>query len=121
MTSANWTEAEKHCRRGGGHLASVTSEATNDFILSELGKRKNTMLWIGGTNKGEQSAWNWTDCSRWEFTDWEQGQPSNKKRHDCLRYNRKVRGTNKPEWSDWFCDHKLKFVCTQKLCPGEIC
>ena len=120
MNSANWTEAENYCRSGGGHLASVTSNATNEFILSELSKRDNSRLWIGGTDKGEQGVWNWTDCSPWEFTYWQENQPSNHKRQDCIRYSRKATSTSKPKWNDWLCDHKYKFVCTQKLCPGDI-
>ena len=120
MTEVNWTQAENHCRKGGGHLASVTSEAINEFILSELIKRSNRMLWIGGTDKGEQGSWNWTDCSPWEFTYWQENQPSNHERQDCIRYSKTSKSTGKPKWNDWYCDQKQKFVCTQKLCPGDI-
>ena len=73
--SANWTAAENHCKKGGGHLASVKCNDTNHFILSELGKRRNTRLWIGGTDRGQQGAWMWTDQSGWDFQYWARNQP----------------------------------------------
>ena len=121
MEAANWTHAEDFCRSGGGHLASVTSDAINEFILGELSKRKNTMLWIGGTDKEEPGSWKWTDCSPWEFTYWQKNQPSDHEKQDCLRYSKTAVSTSKPMWNDWLCSHKHKFVCSQKLCPGDIC
>ena len=121
MMEANWTQAEDYCRSGGGHLASVNSNATNEFILRELNKRSNSQLWIGGTDKGEQGSWNWTDCSPWDFEYWAEKQPSHHKRDDCVRYSKKITKGSTPKWNDWKCDHKHCFLCSQKLCLGEIC
>ena len=117
MMEANWTQAEDYCRSGGGHLASVTSNATNEFILRELNKRGNTMLWIGGTDKGEQGVWN---CSPWDFEYWAEKQPSQHSKDDCVRYSKKITKGSTPKWNDWRCDHKHCFVCSQKLCPGDF-
>ena len=32
----SWHEAEEYCRKQGGHLASITSKATNDKISAEF-------------------------------------------------------------------------------------
>ena len=119
---ASWTHADQYCssRSGGGHLASVTSNATNEFILSEISKRDITRLWIGGTSKREEGAWNWTDCSPWEFTYWQEGQPSNHRGQHCLGYSKSRNRKGKPKWNDWQCNLQQKFVCSQKLCPGDI-
>ena len=37
----NWTEAEDFCKEKGAHLASVTSNATNDYVLEGKDKRVN--------------------------------------------------------------------------------
>ena len=117
-TALNWTDAEDFCRSGGGHLASVTSEATNEFVLSELERRRNSMLWIGGTAKGMKGGWKWTDCTPMVFTYWQKNQPSNHEGQDCLRYSRTAERRSKPKWNDLICSLKQKFVCSQKLCPG---
>ena len=121
METANWTHAEDFCRSGGGHLASVTSDAINEFILNELSKRRNTMLWIGASDKREQGAWKWTDCSPWDFEYWADYQPSHHKNDDCVRYSKTRRLESEPKWNDWKCDHRNRFVCSQKLCQGDIC
>ena len=116
---SNWTCAEEYCRSGGAHLASVTSDATNEFILSELSKKGCTTLWIGGTDKGEKGSWRWTDCSPWEFTYWQRDQPSDHEGQDCLRYSSTaVLGTGNLKWNDWTCSDKYHFLCSQKLCAG---
>ena len=119
MMPSNWTCAEEYCRSGGAHLASVTSDATNEFILSELSKKGCTTLWIGGTDKGEKGSWRWTDCSPWEFTYWQRDQPSDHEGQDCLRYSSTtVLGPSKFKWNDWTCSDKYHFLCSQKLCAG---
>ena len=86
----------------------VTSNTTNEFILGELSKRRNTQLWIGGTDKGQQGYWMWTDQIRWDYEYWAKNQPSNTKHDDCLRYSRTLVHTSESElkWNDWRCGHK---------------
>ena len=55
-----WDEAEQFCKeKGGGHLASVTSKATNDYIAAEL-KLRDHELWIGGSDKKSEGTWTWS-------------------------------------------------------------
>ena len=119
-TALNWNDAEDFCRKEGGHLASVTSETTNEFVLSELNGRGNSMLWIGGTSNGTKGAWTWTeDCTPMKFTYWQENQPSNHEGQDCLRYSgTTVLGPSKLKWNDWTCSDKYHFLCSQKLCAG---
>ena len=43
-----WDDAGQTCRREGGYLASVTSNAINDYILKEGAiKRISDSIWIG--------------------------------------------------------------------------
>ena len=81
----SWDAAEEFCQKEGGHLASVTSESTNDYISKE----KSRHLWIGGSDKENEGTWKWTDGSAWNFTKWNKGQPSNgsdEDDEDCLQY-----------------------------------
>ena len=115
ITKANWAKAEKHCNYCKGHLASVTSEATNEFIVSEIKKQNTAMLWIGGSDKEEQGNWKWTDQSPWSFDNWAGNQTS--QGGNCLCYN----GTTiTPKWNPSKCDQNFKFSCSVKLCEGNV-
>jgi hypothetical protein len=52
----NWTSAEDFCQREGGHLASVLSTATFDFVLEGMKNRTGLdsqyghQVWLGGNN-----------------------------------------------------------------------
>ena len=72
-----WTEAEEFCSEQGGHLASVISNATNEYILRKIesmpwniGNPYQRQLWIGGFDNEKAGEWEWTDSSPWKFTNW---------------------------------------------------
>ena len=104
--SKSWFEADQDCRNKGAHLASVTSDATNDYILRRLDKRRtpdtSNNLWIGGTDREEEGVWTWTDGSAWEFTYWSYPRPGNNNRQNCLQYD-----NFNEKWWDWKCHTKL--------------
>ena len=107
----SWNDAEESCKEKGGHLASVTSTATNDYIEAGM----SDYLWIGGSFFGSEGVWKWSDCSDWDFTNWGTLEPSNKTMRDCLGYNKTSR-----MWSDSRCNIKKRFLCSTKSCSGEI-
>ena len=113
-----WVEAEQFCKGEGGHLASVTSKAINDYIAAGL-KQKDHFLWIGGSDKESEGIWKWSDGSAWEFANWGTiggvQQPSNHSGHDCLEYQRSDR-----TWNDLSCHNKRKYLCSKKLCSGNF-
>ena len=111
----SWWEAEDFCKEEGGHLASVTSNATNDYIMSERSNRSIPFLWIGGTDQEKEGDWKWTDgCSSFNFTFWQQDQPDDLNSQDCLRYHREDL-----RWFDYWCGNEAKFLCSQHLCSGK--
>ena len=81
----NWTDAEDCCRKEGGHLASVTSGATWDFVREGGNRRGLHSFWLGGNDIEEEGAWKWVDCSPWEVTFWAQGEP-NRGHERCLEH-----------------------------------
>ena len=118
-TRVTWVEAEETCVQMGGHLPSITSKATNDFIWKGNLTRATRGTWIGGINIGsEQGMWKWTDCSEWEFTNWGGNQPSGFEDPEndqlCLTFNR-----FKGAWYNVQCEYEKYFVCSQKLCSGK--
>ena len=114
LTTAHWAKAEKGCNYCKGHLASVTSEATNKFILSETKKQNISMpIWLGGSDKEEQGIWKWTDQSPWSFENWAENETS--QGGNCLCYNSPA---TTPRWSPSKCDQRFQYVCNLKLCQA---
>ena len=84
----SWTEAEHFCRNKSGHLTSVTSNTTNDYIEKGNNQRGLNSLWIGGLDLGAEGSWRWADCSVWEFTLWASREPNNRwEAQNCLNYH----------------------------------
>ena len=84
-TNKNWADAEEFCVNEGGHLASVTSDAINEYVMEGMNIKGLNRLWIGGTDIHQEGVWQWTDNMPWEFTSWDQGEPNNSGgNEDCL-------------------------------------
>ncbi|MCB1070349.1 MAG: hypothetical protein KDL31_08335 [Kiritimatiellae bacterium] len=79
-SSIRWTEAAAAAQLVyndlTGHLATITSQAENDFILSlmppQLGAAK-----IGGTDVDEEGVWKWITGEPFSFANWTHGEPNN--------------------------------------------
>ncbi|KAG7491157.1 hypothetical protein MATL_G00000040 [Megalops atlanticus] len=99
-----WTQAELHCNRQGGHLASLHSFQEFQFVRSLT----HQGAWIGGTDSYTEGHWQWSDGSGFYYTQWNSGEPNNAlgKEH-CLCINYK--GTS--GWNDYFCTHRYPFIC----------
>jgi len=119
----NWFAAEIFCQGEGGHLASVHSGATNDFVWGMMKRTNLNRIWIGGTDTGKEGVWKWTDCTPWDFTVWGTGEPSNTGDEDCLEvYQFNDQHENKvadKKWNDDKCSKEFGFVCSKKICSGE--
>jgi len=115
----NWTAAEDFCQQAGGHLASVSSNSTNDYIWEGKNRRGLDRVWLGGSDIKEEGVWNWIDCTPWEYTFWQSGEPNNAVVEDrpvenCLEIGR----YHDKKWNDAPCGHGKGFVCSKKICPG---
>ena len=53
-------------RKVGGHLASIDSQEVDDYFAE-----KNQRVWIGGSDLNLEGTWTWSDCSRWNWTNWD--------------------------------------------------
>ncbi|HEX2750541.1 MAG TPA: lectin-like protein, partial [Verrucomicrobiales bacterium] len=70
----SWTEADATCRALGGHLATIDSEAENDFIYQTMAAEY--VCWLGARRHAD-STWRWTTGEPFEWTRWAAGEPSN--------------------------------------------
>jgi len=117
----NWTAAEDFCREEGGHLATVNTNATKEFVLEGLARKNLMRTWIGGNDIREEGVWKWTDCTPWEDMFWAPGEPTNwTPFEDCLElglkhplqsHNRKFNNQN--------CNAEMLFLCSKKICSSD--
>ena len=116
----NWTAAEDFCRGEGGHLATVNTNATKEFVLDGLAKRNLDFTWIGGSDIEEEGFWKWTDCTPWEAEFWAPGEPNNGNKANCihliLRFDPVPQLNQK--WNDWSCNQEIEFLCSKKVCSS---
>ena len=80
----SWASAVTAAIAAGGHLATIGSDAENDFIFSLVGNR---VAWLGGSDAGHEGQWQWvTDDGSPDFgyTHWAGGEPNNLLNEDYL-------------------------------------
>ena len=63
-----WSDAEAHCQKRGGHLASVLTKAEQKEIETVAAGNN---VWIGGTDLEQEGVWQWSDGTQWGFTNWQ--------------------------------------------------
>ena len=117
----SWEEAASYCQDLGGHLASVNSQETKDFLEQYvLSDDVSTKTWFGGNNfyevgvilENQVVPWRWADCAEWNNDLWSQfGVMST---NACLIYD----STTKTWQFSADCSSKFSFVCSKKICPG---
>ena len=90
-----WVGAEEECKRSyGSHLASVTDQQTDDFIVRKIDSllKKGDALWIGARQTFDESkkgSWSWADCSPWNYTSWREFYtPDDEIGQECVFYDK---------------------------------
>ncbi|XP_037548756.1 lactose-binding lectin l-2-like [Nematolebias whitei] len=112
-----WGEAEMQCLSEGANLVSIHNVQDHDFVLSLIKNFDPTRewTWIGLTDMHKEGGWIWTDGSRYSFSQWDSGQPSNDNGNQHCGH---VNYGNKYNWNDYPCSNKSPFVCLlRKECP----
>ena len=114
-------EAERYCIEQGGHLASVSSKEDMEEMDKALHGRIISFL-MGGSDKGLEGHWTWTDGNPWSYENWEVGYGQTDITRNCLLSG--VTGT----WRDVSCvpfyvfgkgfQNKYPFMC--KFEPNTI-
>jgi thiol-disulfide isomerase/thioredoxin len=70
-----WKDAKEYCERLGGHLATATSAAENQFIYDNFGQ--DHVCWLGATDEADEGAWKWITGEPWDYENWHDGEPTN--------------------------------------------
>ncbi|XP_034096534.1 galactose-specific lectin nattectin-like [Gymnodraco acuticeps] len=86
----NWASAESNCIGLGGNLASIQSTTelhfTRQLVRTATGQDLN--FWAGGHDAVMEGVWQWSDGSKFSFSSWGRGEPTNSggKEH-CMQVN----------------------------------
>ena len=106
-----WADAESRCTADGGHLATITSAAENEFVSSL--PRMDGQAWIGCSDIEKEGSWTWTKPGpgdttlrryKWEFANWGLGYGTDGG-EDCVTVD------EAGWWRDRDCSEYLQFVC----------
>uniref|UniRef100_A0A8C0XEE7 C-type lectin domain-containing protein n=1 Tax=Castor canadensis TaxID=51338 RepID=A0A8C0XEE7_CASCN len=113
----SWHEAERFCVSQGAHLASVTSQEEQVFLVQST---STAYHWIGLTDRGSEGSWYWADGT--PFNDaqsrgfWDRNQPDNWRHEngqteDCVHVQQM--------WNDMDCGASYHWVCKQPMGQAE--
>ena len=80
--NVSWDTAKAKCEKFGGHLATITTAAEQEYVVSKFMKPHDDgtrpHIWLGATNETEDRKWRWgTDEDEWAYEKWIPGQPDN--------------------------------------------
>ncbi|XP_078538441.1 layilin isoform X1 [Lissotriton helveticus] len=126
----NFEEAQQTCRRDGGHLVSIESEAEQKLIeklISGLSASDGD-FWLGLRRREEepenstecQSLYSWMDGKKATFWNWYVDEPSCGSEVCVVMYhqpsaNEGVGGPYMFQWNDDRCNMKNNFICKYSL------
>ncbi len=83
-SSIHWNTAKTSAEGLGGYLATITSQAENDFIADLLPDALGNNYWLGGYQdtlapdySEPAGGWRWITGEIWDYTNWNGGEPNN--------------------------------------------
>jgi len=83
---ATWGKAKTSCANKGGYLATITSQAENDWLYNN-NVIKNKWLFLGASDSENEGQWKWITGEEWNYTNWHSGEPNNQGNEDYLTMN----------------------------------
>ncbi|HTW92360.1 MAG TPA: aryl-sulfate sulfotransferase [bacterium] len=110
----NWNVAWDSALGHGGYLATITSQAENNFVFSlidsarywyqRFGTNKLAGPWLGGSKyfgySDPDSGWHWVTNESMGYRNWSMGQPDNQGgSENALHFGESV-GVRSPHWDD---------------------
>ncbi len=73
----NWEEAKAKAAAAGGHLATITGQEENQWVLDTFVTKlpQGLSLWLGGTKDNPTRQWTWITGEPFTFTAWGTNEP----------------------------------------------
>lgn len=105
--ASSWVEAEVMCRQKGGHMATISSQAENDYIYNILKKANCKDAYFGLVR--HEGKFQWVTGEPVVYTNWNPGEPNNQDNNeDCaMFYNKSQPG----RWNDGHMTPQSIFIC----------
>ena len=75
--SMTWKEAEEYCKALGGHLATITSQNEQEFVVNTTQNGTKRGYWLGGSDENQEGRWEWVTGEDWNYANWDSSQPDN--------------------------------------------
>uniref|UniRef100_A0A8C7XNX2 C-type lectin domain-containing protein n=1 Tax=Oryzias sinensis TaxID=183150 RepID=A0A8C7XNX2_9TELE len=118
----SWQDAEDHCSRQQGHLASIHSQEELSFLTGEKRSRPTSgRAWVGLNDIKSENQFVYTDGTPADFLPWALGQPDNwQDNEDCVH----LRGHNHAQpglFNDDFCTSTREFICKKGGIFSQSC
>ena len=107
MEECSWFDAYSRCKAIGGHLATITSEGEQTFVVSYRTFFKPTYnIWLGGYSDSEE--WHWVTEETFEYTNWGSGEPSNSGGKEWAMH---LYSVGSEAWNDMPLGEKYGYLC----------
>ena len=99
----------------GMQLATIDSQAENDFLEDQMDAFVDSSWWMGLTDLGSEGNHYWIDGSDSTFENWANNQPNNSGNQDCVEV------FTSGSWNDEDCDDQQPFACESPCDDGVAC
>ncbi|MGN1377481.1 MAG: C-type lectin domain-containing protein, partial [Dorea sp.] len=75
-TVSTYEEALQFCTERGGHLATISSQAENDFVYAYITQMDCWSAYFGLSDADEEETWKWCNGERVSYTNWHGNEPN---------------------------------------------
>uniref|UniRef100_A0AAV2LCR5 C-type lectin domain-containing protein n=1 Tax=Knipowitschia caucasica TaxID=637954 RepID=A0AAV2LCR5_KNICA len=105
-------DAKLSCELKSASLLIIRDTEEHKWLKNEIyGKG---YFWMGLTDRGEESVWQWLDGTEPSFTSWKPGQPDNwghghEVGEDCAGL------IHDALWNDFFCEDLISYICERDI------
>lgn len=72
-----WPTANTNCAKAGGHLATITSDLEQAFIIQNMLSSSTGSYALGATYNPNNATWSWLTGEKWSYTHWDSYEPEN--------------------------------------------
>ncbi len=90
-----WNGSKQVAEDMGGHLAIISSEDENNYLVSLMAGKLMDYYYLGGTDAANEGEWKWVDGTSISYTNWRDGEPNNTGDEDALEIGKNG------EWNDY--------------------
>jgi hypothetical protein len=103
--TVTWTQAKNACTNQKGYLATITSQAENDWIVSK--NLQQNYPWLGASDSAKEGQWVWITGETWNYTNWNDGEPNGARSENYLVIWNESTG----QWNDLDKSNPLSYLC----------